>query len=131
MQSISCRTAADNLAAAVSEALETAKPQSGPRVLMISAHVDSTLSGSAEGLSAELQQLLTVAEALEALEQRFMFVYATKAAAAAPSSPKRRVLQSGSAKPMYTGFGPYQECGQLCRVSLQRSRSPGIGRFGA
>lgn len=81
---------------------------SSPAVVLLCTRIDSSITGSAAGLAAELQQLCEAHSAVAALNKRQITLYAPRPDAA-DILQQRRLLQAAN-----TDVGT---CGQLCQVS--------------
>eukprot|EP00878_Enallax_costatus_P001436 GHUV01001586.1.p1 GENE.GHUV01001586.1~~GHUV01001586.1.p1 ORF type:complete len:303 (+),score=87.22 GHUV01001586.1:161-1069(+) len=83
---------------------------SDPAVVVLCTSIDSSITGSAEGLAAELQQLQAAHNAVAALNKPQITVYAPRPDAAAVVQ-RRRLLQAANAD--------VGTCGELCQTQVK------------
>ena len=95
------------------------------QVVVVCPAADASISGTQAGLEKELDQLLSVQEAIDAEDIKHTFVYISQGKSDLTSNAQRRkVLQSAAPPPAvnivvkqpFKGFGPYTTCGTLCQV---------------
>ena len=107
-------------------AIEVAAALSGSQqqVVVVCPATDASISGNQAGLEKELDQLLSIQEAIDADDIKHMFIYISQGKSDASSAQRRKVLQAASPPPPAArvvpeplkGFRSYTTCGQLCQV---------------
>ncbi|GFR47584.1 hypothetical protein Agub_g9316 [Astrephomene gubernaculifera] len=116
---VGCAAPSTDLAADVAAALAKGD-NTRSRVVVVCSGVESAQGNTNAGLAAEVEQLKAVQTAVEAAGANHVFVYASQATpepvTLASAGAKRRSLQQAVT---YTGFGPYQECGPLCKTQVR------------
>ena len=116
MQTVGCelnKAASDDLVSDVSSTLSSAGESS--QVLLICPPATASLD-------EELEQLLSVQEAIDASERAHVVIY-TSQKINEEGPARRRVLQAASPSPSVAnplvGFGSYTTCGQLCQTQVR------------
>lgn len=110
-QVLGCASEPIDLAASV--ALALAERDTGVSTVLL------VCSQAGAGISTEVEQLAAVQRAVDdaQLSSGSLFIYTSSGKV---EGQQRRMMQTTAAN--YTGFGPYQYCGELCRVGQALSK---------